>query len=81
MSKLSFRARALDAAKPMPVYKSHEIPDLPDFTAINRAVPQMPTGMEKEEETVSRFVCSLVSSPTSRHLRFGAPLKSPDLLL
>lgn len=54
MSKLSFRARALDAAKPMPVYKSDEIPDLPDFAAINRAVPQMPTGMEKEEETVSR---------------------------
>ena len=52
MSKLSFRARALDAAKPMPVYKSEEIPDLPDFAAINRAVPQMPTGMEKEEESV-----------------------------
>ena len=53
MSKLSFRARALDVSKPMPVYKSDEIPDLPDFAAINRAVPQMPTGMEKEEESVS----------------------------
>ena len=52
MSKLSFRARALDATKPMPVYRIEEIPDLPDFAAINRAVPQMPTGMEKEEETV-----------------------------
>ncbi|XP_074652761.1 enhancer of polycomb homolog 1-like [Tubulanus polymorphus] len=51
MSKLSFRARALDSNKPMPIYKSAEIPDLPDFAAINRAVPQMPTGMEKEEET------------------------------
>lgn len=50
MSKLSFRARALDATKPVPVYWSEEIPDLPDFAAINRAVPQMPTGMEKEEE-------------------------------
>ena len=56
MSKLSFRARALDASKPMPVYKSEEIPDLPDFAAINRAVPQMPTGMEKEEETVRQFL-------------------------
>ena len=53
MSKLSFRARALDAAKPMAVFMAHELPDLPDFTIINRAVPQMPTGMEKEEETVS----------------------------
>lgn len=52
MSKLSFRARALDANKAMPIYKLDEIPDLPDFAAINRAVPQMPTGMEKEEETV-----------------------------
>jgi enhancer of polycomb-like protein len=51
MSKLSFRARALDASRPMAVYKAEEIPDLPDFAAINRAVPQMPTGMEKEEET------------------------------
>jgi len=53
MSKLSFRARALDASKPMPVFRADEIPDLPDFAAINRAVPQMPTGMEKEEECVS----------------------------
>ncbi|XP_071788308.1 enhancer of polycomb homolog 1-like [Asterias amurensis] len=51
MSKLSFRARALDASKPMPVYATEELPDLPDFSAINRAVPQMPTGMEKEEES------------------------------
>ncbi|XP_059173938.1 enhancer of polycomb homolog 1-like [Physella acuta] len=51
MSKVSFRARALDASKPMPVYKAYEIPDMKDFAQINRSVPQMPTGMEKEEET------------------------------
>ncbi|KAG7280154.1 LOW QUALITY PROTEIN: hypothetical protein CRUP_037738 [Coryphaenoides rupestris] len=50
MSKLSFRARALDAAKPLPVYRSKDLPDLHDCVSINRAVPQMPTGMEKEEE-------------------------------
>ncbi|GFS05342.1 enhancer of polycomb-like protein [Elysia marginata] len=50
MSKVSFRARALDASKPMPVYKACEIPDMKDFAQINRSVPQMPTGMEKEEE-------------------------------
>ena len=53
MSKLSFRARALDASKTLPVYRGDEIPDIPEFTAINRAVPTMPTGMEKEEESVS----------------------------
>lgn len=52
MSKLSFRARAPDPAKPMPIYTTDELPDLPDFSTTNRAVPQMPTGMEKEEESV-----------------------------
>ncbi|XP_047524074.1 uncharacterized protein LOC125062301 isoform X2 [Pieris napi] len=51
MSKLSFRARALDASKPMPIYLAEELPDLPEYSAINRAVPQMPSGMEKEEES------------------------------
>lgn len=53
MSKLSFRARALDPSKPMPIYLAEELPDLPEYSAINRAVPQMPSGMEKEEESVS----------------------------
>nr|XP_039266934.1 enhancer of polycomb homolog 1-like isoform X1 [Styela clava] len=51
MSKLSFRARALDATKSMPIYRKHEVSDLPDYSVLNRAVPQMPTGMEKEEES------------------------------
>ena len=55
MSKLSFRARAVDATKPLPVYHAEDIPDLSDYSTINRTVPQMPTGMEKEEESV-RFV-------------------------
>ncbi|XP_068457627.1 enhancer of polycomb homolog 2 isoform X4 [Clinocottus analis] len=50
MSKLSFRARALDAAKPLPVYRSRDLPDLADCASINRAVPPLPTGMEKDEE-------------------------------
>lgn len=53
MSKLSFRARALDATKAMPIYRKDEVSDLPDYSVLNRAVPQMPTGMEKEEESVS----------------------------
>ncbi|KAM8856089.1 LOW QUALITY PROTEIN: enhancer of polycomb homolog 2 [Spinachia spinachia] len=50
MSKLWFRARALDAAKPLPVYRNRDLPDLTDCVSINRTVPQMPSGMEKEEE-------------------------------
>ena len=52
MSKLSFRARALDATKPLPIYHAEDLTDLSEYTTINRTVPQMPTGMEKEEEAV-----------------------------
>lgn len=61
MSKLQFRARALDASKPMPIYMAEELPDLTDYSAINRAVPQMPSGMEKEEECVSSTVICMSS--------------------
>ena len=70
MSKVSFRARALDVSKPMPIYRSEEIPDMRDFDKINRAVLQMPTGMEKEEETV-RLRC-YKSLCCAAILNFGA---------
>lgn len=49
-NKLSFRARQLDVSKPMPIYMSEDLSDLAETTEIKRAVPQMPTGMEKDEE-------------------------------
>ena len=55
-TKLSFRARALDAVKPMPIYIQEDVPDLKDLATINRTVPEMPTGMEKEEETVKKVM-------------------------
>uniref|UniRef100_A0A8C5U1J2 Uncharacterized protein n=1 Tax=Malurus cyaneus samueli TaxID=2593467 RepID=A0A8C5U1J2_9PASS len=48
MSKLSFRARALDASKPLR-FRCEDLPPLAELL-INRAVPQMPRGMENEEE-------------------------------
>lgn len=50
-SKLNFRARTLDASKPMAVYNIEDLPELTDLNAINRSVPAMPSGMEKEEES------------------------------
>ena len=50
-SKLNFRARTLDASKPMAIYHADELPELTDLNAINRSVPAMPSGMEKEEES------------------------------
>ncbi|XP_067632062.1 serine-rich adhesin for platelets [Eurosta solidaginis] len=67
MSKLSFRARALDPSKQMPIYLAEELPDLPEYSAINRAVPQMPSGMEKEEESehhLQRAICTGLIIPT-----------------
>ena len=52
MSKLQFRARALDNQKPMAVHLADVLADLSEMTSMNRTVPQMPTGMEKEEESV-----------------------------
>lgn len=59
-SKLSFRARALDATKALAIYHAEDIPDLADFAAINRTVPQMPTGMEKEEENASSVLSAIL---------------------
>jgi enhancer of polycomb-like protein len=70
MSKVSFRARALDFSKPMAIYRTEEIPDLRDYDKINRAVLQMPTGMEKEEETVS--ILAFYSTLYRRHLGISA---------
>lgn len=68
MSKLSFRARTLDVGKPMPVFVDDEIPELLDFASVNRAVVEMPTGMEKEEETVS------ADHPRSKRIRPGVAI-------
>ncbi|KAL9707908.1 hypothetical protein quinque_011426 [Culex quinquefasciatus] len=67
LNVLSFRARALDPSKPMPIYLAEELPDLPEYSAINRAVPQMPSGMEKEEESehhLQRAICTGLIIPT-----------------
>lgn len=57
----------------MPIYMAEELPDLPDYSAINRAVPQMPSGMEKEEECVSWNIQPLVPACFSvRHLTHDA---------
>lgn len=62
-SKVSFRARALDVHKLMPVFGADELPDLAEYAAINRQVASMPTGMEKDEELVS------MHPPRTHHAR------------
>ncbi|VDO42272.1 unnamed protein product [Haemonchus placei] len=64
-SKLSFRARNLDANKGMCVYFAAELPDLSECAPIARAVAQMPTGMEKEEEMESHLQDAILAQQAS----------------
>ncbi|KAF7725248.1 Enhancer of polycomb-like protein 1 [Apophysomyces ossiformis] len=45
-----FRVKKLSPKHPLPVYKESQLPDLTDAANIQRAVPQIETGVEKEEE-------------------------------
>ncbi|KRZ15833.1 Enhancer of polycomb -like protein 1 [Trichinella zimbabwensis] len=49
-NKLTFRARPVDAMKPMPLYQECELPRLPSYGTNVRPVATMPSSMEKEEE-------------------------------
>jgi len=60
-SKLTFRARTLDSARPLAIYLAQDLPELVDLNSINRAVPALPTGMEKEEETEKHLQDILVA--------------------
>lgn len=64
-TKLSFRARALDSNKAMGIFYTAELPDLSEFAPIARAVAQMPTGMEKEEEMESHLQDAILAQQAS----------------
>lgn len=45
-----FRVKKLSPKHPLPIYKEYQLPDLHDTANIQREVPQIETGVEKEEE-------------------------------
>ncbi|CAJ0956795.1 unnamed protein product, partial [Mesorhabditis belari] len=57
----AFRARNPDSNKQMPIYFADEMPDLAEAASISRAVAQMPTGMEKEEEMETHLQDAIIS--------------------
>lgn len=61
----AFRARAFDSNRSMTVYWGHELPDLAECSVGNRAVTQMPTGMEKEEEMESHLQDAILAQQAS----------------
>ena len=60
-NKPTFRARQLDVSKPLPIYMSDDLPDLHECMELKRAVPQMPSGMEKEEESEHHLQRAMVA--------------------
>lgn len=59
-NKRTFRSCHLDVNRPLPLYYSDELPDLADYCA-GRAVPQMPSGMEKDEEAEHHLQRAMVT--------------------
>ncbi|KAJ3288060.1 Enhancer of polycomb-like protein 1, partial [Borealophlyctis nickersoniae] len=56
------RSRKVDLKKALPVYRYTEVIDLDETSAINRAIPQVATGVEKEEEEEHHLQAALVAS-------------------
>ena len=48
----SLRSRKLDYKKPLWIYQHDQVSDLDESSALNRTIPQVATGVEKEEEEV-----------------------------
>ena len=64
MNKLYFRSKALDSHRALPIFIGASLPELSESSSINRDVPEMPTGMEKEEECEKHCQLALVAQRT-----------------
>lgn len=61
VQSVSFRARKLDETRPLMVVHDEAVLEAEGTPVVNRSVPDMPTGMEKEEEREAHFVRALQS--------------------
>ena len=80
VQSVSFRARKLDETRPLMVVHDEAVLEAEGTPVVNRSVPDMPTGMEKEEEREAHFVRALqshavISIPT---IATVAPVAQPD---
>lgn len=55
IGKTKFRSKKLDFKRALPIQNEENLPDLDD-DSINRAVPMVASGVEKEEEEVSHLL-------------------------
>ncbi|KND00735.1 uncharacterized protein SPPG_03851 [Spizellomyces punctatus DAOM BR117] len=60
------RSRKVDVKKALLVYRYHEVPDLDESSSLNRAILQVATGVEKEEEEEHHLQAALIANQTGR---------------
>lgn len=73
------RARALDASRPLPIYRGEEVKDiLHESTAAPRVVANIPTGMEKGEEEEHHIQAALSTQQMSGTLEVPVMIPVPE---
>ncbi|KAJ3024110.1 Enhancer of polycomb-like protein 1 [Thoreauomyces humboldtii] len=77
-SGAGLRSRKIDAKRPIPVYRYHEVPDLDQSASLNRAILQVATGVEKEEEEEHHLQAALIASHQTGHLHEQVIIPTPD---
>lgn len=67
----------------MSIYRAEDLPELADSNAINRSVPAMPSGMEKEEESEKHLQDILDAQSRNRDdpSYTPAPIPVPEVLI
>ncbi|KAJ3187985.1 Enhancer of polycomb-like protein 1 [Gaertneriomyces sp. JEL0708] len=71
------RSRKVDTKKPLAVYRYHEVPDLDIEASTQRALPQVNTGVEKEEEEEHHLQAALIASQAG-HVHEKVTIPTPD---
>ncbi|KAH6582002.1 hypothetical protein BASA61_008749 [Batrachochytrium salamandrivorans] len=67
------RSRKVDARRPLSIYHFHEAPDLDESSNLNRTIPQVATGVEKEEEEEHHLQAALVANHTLTQVVIPTP--------
>nr|KAJ3421685.1 Enhancer of polycomb-like protein 1 [Polyrhizophydium stewartii] len=74
------RSRKIDNKKSLPIYHYHQALDLDETTAsLNRTIPQVATGVEKEEEEEHHLQAALVANHT--HTQVVIPTPDASMLI
>eukprot|EP01135_Chromosphaera_perkinsii_P005649 Nk52_evm20s356 gene=Nk52_evmTU20s356 len=77
----SSKARALDQSKALPVYKFEELDENERHSMVARAVKELPTGMEKEEEEEHHIQAAISAQQVYGAISQHTVIPTPDAQL